>query len=346
MSVQDETVQTVVTVTAQVTKLGEALLKILAELAAQLKEQKKQSSYKSTGLDGKSEVKVKTGKMSLRDLDEKGQTDYVDVTNKDELKQLKKLCNKNHIDYSVLANKKTEPPTYTFFFKAADMNIIKKFVQDAVKDLEKEEKNRQAERAGEQREDQNREQHEEQREEQREEKRENQKEEKPDASREDSGGNNVKPENSREKNRETMGSEEREKEEPVKTPETEPVMPTKAAEPVRSTDDVKREQREEREEPKKEQEKSETKESAREDVSKMTDTQKLWADAEKQSFADARESYLRTSAALDGPKTGSFHTSINKMAEAITEKHKKDKSMPSEVKEQSKDRTIPDRSDR
>lgn len=320
MSVQDETVQTVVTVTAQITKLGEALLRILKELAAQLKEQKNQSSYKSPGIDGKSEVKVKTGKMSLRELDEKGQTDYVDVTNKDELKQLKKLCNKNHIDYAVLANKKTDPPTYTFFFKAADMNIIKKFVQDAIKDLEQDAKNQQTERAENQRDDQNREQREEQRGEQPEQK----------------------------KNRETMGSEEREKEEPVKTPETEPVMPTKAVEPARSTDDIKREQREEREEPRKEQEKSETKESAKEDVSKNDSTQKLWADAEKQSFADARESYLIVSAALDGPKTGfntnkKYHTSAERLVQEQAVKHEKEKLMPSDVKEHNKSRSIDER---
>lgn len=57
-------------------------------------------------------------------------------------------------------------------------------------------------------------------------------------------GSTIDPVNSLEKNRESMGKEEREKEEPIKLPSTETEMPVKSNKPAAlTTDDVKREEK-------------------------------------------------------------------------------------------------------
>lgn len=164
-------------------------------------------------------VKVKTGKMNLRDLSGKGPMDYLDISNKKEFKSIENQCKTHHIDYAVLKSK-TEPPTYSIFFQAKDTAILEKMLDNAINEMEQQEKQKMG---------------------------------KEQPGKENPNKENLKEEatqeqvaNASEKNRETMGKEEREKEEPIKKPKTEQSMPVNSNEPkAPTTDSVKQEKKRE-----------------------------------------------------------------------------------------------------
>lgn len=78
---------------------------------------------------------ITEGKTKLKNLVEKGNTDYVDISNREEFALLKKYCKKYHVEYAVLRSK-TDPEQHTIFFKASDANIIQKLLDQVVQEME------------------------------------------------------------------------------------------------------------------------------------------------------------------------------------------------------------------
>lgn len=261
--------------------LIQALKSLLEAKEKQQQEQRQAGTSHFTNQNGM-KVKVKTGKMKLSELSEKGVTDSIDISNKKEFATIKKLCKKYNIDYSVMATKGPDGKSnYTIFFKTNDTNIMKKMLDEAIRQEELREAKR--------------EQKQERREEkkaQKEERNQNRKAEKEEQAQETSE-DNADPDKANEKNRETMGDEEREKEEPIKTPEVEKEMPVRSNEPAaKTTDDVKVEK--EKEEVSKEgRDAGEVPRDIKADDVRNMSTERLWAETERESQAAARESKLR-----------------------------------------------------
>lgn len=72
------------------------------------------------------QANVPHGKMSVQELAKKdsGMT-ALDLTDKD-LKNFDRIMKKYSVDYAVMTNKKTSPPTHTIFFKGKDADAINK----------------------------------------------------------------------------------------------------------------------------------------------------------------------------------------------------------------------------
>lgn len=264
MGIAEESTDKIISVSFRaVSVTTDIILQALKALREALSSKNKnKSSFMSN--DNK-EVKVKTGKMKLSELSGKGITDSVDVSNKREFKKLEKLCKKYNIDYSVMTTKGEEKgqKNYTIFFKTNDTNIIKKMLDEAIKQEER------------------RVQKKEKKQERREERKQNRHQD---------------PVNTNEKKRESMGAEEREKEEPIKTPSPDKEMPVKSNEPAsKTTDDVQKDKK--REEAAKEGDSSRDSinDIKSDDINRMS-TSEIWAEVEKEAQASARESKLRAMA--------------------------------------------------
>ena len=85
---------------------------------------------------------ITEGKTKLKNLVEKVNTDYVDISNREEFALLKKYCKKYHVEYAVLRSK-TDPEQHTIFFKASDANIIQKLLDQVVQEMEQKQRKEQ-----------------------------------------------------------------------------------------------------------------------------------------------------------------------------------------------------------
>lgn len=232
MGISEETTDKIISVSFKAVSItADILLQALKSLQESLAagNQNKSSFINSQN----NEVKVKTGKLKLSELSGKGITDSVDVSNKNEFQTVGKVCKNHNIDYSVMATKgENGQRSYTAFFKTRDTNSMKKMLDEAIKQTQKQE----------QIQDQNKEQAQDQ-----EEMSQDVKKNKAEELQSDEKIDNVQnTDKSKEKNRESMGKEEREKEEPIKSPSPEKEMPVKSNEPAaQTTDNVKREQKKE-----------------------------------------------------------------------------------------------------
>lgn len=79
------------------------------------------------------QAEVPHGKMTVQELAKKdsGMT-ALDLTDKD-LKNFDRIMKKYSVDYAVMTNKKTSPPTHTIFFKGKDADAINKAFDDLTK---------------------------------------------------------------------------------------------------------------------------------------------------------------------------------------------------------------------
>ena len=143
------------------------------------------------------------GKVKLKDLVDKGATDFVDISNREEFNLLKKYCKKYHVEYAVVKSK-TDPMQHTIFFKAGDANLIQKLLDEVVKEMEqKQRKEQEKSQSKEQDRSQDKEQ----------EKNENKEQDRKQDSEERSSSNDDAREQKKE--RSNMSGDEREKEEPI-----------------------------------------------------------------------------------------------------------------------------------
>lgn len=80
---------------------------------------------------------VPRGKMSVQELAKQGQgMTALDLNDKD-IKNFDRIMKKYGVDYSVMTDKKTSPPTHTIFFKGKDADAINKAFEDLTKDITK-----------------------------------------------------------------------------------------------------------------------------------------------------------------------------------------------------------------
>ncbi len=146
---------------------------------------------------------ITEGKTKLKNLVENGNTDFVDISNREEFALLKKYCKKYHVEYAVLRSK-TDPEQHTIFFKANDANIIQKLLDQVVQEMEqKQRKEQEKSQSKEQDRSQDKEQ----------ERNENKEQDRKQDSEERSSSNDDAREQKKE--RSTMSEDEREKEEPI-----------------------------------------------------------------------------------------------------------------------------------
>ncbi len=352
MGVAEETTDKIISVSFQAfSTTTNILLQALKALAEAISGKNKNKSQNIQKGNKEHEVKVKKGKMSLNELSGKGTTDYLDISNKKEFKQIAKACKKHKIDYAVLKSK-GKPTTYTIFFQTKDTNILKKMLDDVIKGMEKE---MEKEKPEPQREDSEVEK----------EKPEPQKEdpdvekekpeprredpdvekEKTEPQKEDSEVEKEKPEprkekpekasddqpgaNANEKNRQTMGAEEREKEEPVRKPDTERTMPVQSNEPKSpTTDSVNRDKKKEAQSQAREERNNFSNIDA-DSVRNMTSAQ-MWAEAEKESIAAAAQSKRKMEEVLNG-KAKPFMP-LEKIKKDLEQKVSRERQMPKKEK--------------
>ncbi|MDE6530187.1 MAG: PcfB family protein [Lachnospiraceae bacterium] len=135
MGITEESTEKVISVSFQAASVtADLLLKVLQSLEDAMKRENQGKNMFNT--EQGRQVEVKTGKMNLHDLSGKGPTDYIDISNKKDFKNIERQCKKHNIDYSVLKSKDS-PPTYSIFFQTKDTNILKKMLGEAIKDIEK-----------------------------------------------------------------------------------------------------------------------------------------------------------------------------------------------------------------
>ena len=92
---------------------GRQLMKSIMKLQAHLK-------------DKKNHPKIPQGKQSVKNLAKQGQgVSSLDMNDAD-VKMFDRIMKKYGVDYSVVTDKKTNPPTHTIFFKAKDADAITK----------------------------------------------------------------------------------------------------------------------------------------------------------------------------------------------------------------------------
>ncbi len=76
---------------------------------------------------------IPQGKMTVQELAKKGQgMSTLDLDNKD-LKNFDKTMKKYGVDYAIMTDKKTSPPTHTIFFKGKDADAIDRAFIDLTK---------------------------------------------------------------------------------------------------------------------------------------------------------------------------------------------------------------------
>ena len=80
---------------------------------------------------------IPQGKMTVQELAKKGQgMTALDLDNKD-LKNFDKVMKKYGVDYAIMTDKKTSPPTHTIFFKGKDADAINKAFDELTIDVTK-----------------------------------------------------------------------------------------------------------------------------------------------------------------------------------------------------------------
>ena len=83
---------------------------------------------------------IPQGKMSVKELAQKGQgMTSIDLDNQD-LKKFDRVMRKYGVDYAIMTDKKTKPPTHTLFFKGKDGDAIDKAFSDLTTKVAKKEK--------------------------------------------------------------------------------------------------------------------------------------------------------------------------------------------------------------
>lgn len=70
------------------------------------------------------------GKQSVKTLVRQGQGVSSIPLADDGLKDFQKIAKKYGVDFAVVKDKKADPPVYTIFFKAKDMDVITRILQD------------------------------------------------------------------------------------------------------------------------------------------------------------------------------------------------------------------------
>lgn len=122
---QEEVVAKTIALTCKATRLsGRALAKMM-NLYLQHRKVKKQSSS------------VPQGKQTVKELAAQGQgVTTIETADKD-IKVFHKTMKKYGVDYAIMKNSKTKPPTHTIFFKAKDGDAITKAFKEYVDKLSK-----------------------------------------------------------------------------------------------------------------------------------------------------------------------------------------------------------------
>ncbi len=114
MSVQEEVNHKNIAFVTSTSKMtGRALLKLAQ---AYLRHQKNKQLNKQ----------IPHGKQSVKDLAKQGQGMTSLDLNDADIKKFDRIMKKYGIDYAVMTDKKTSPPTHTMFFKAKDSDAITK----------------------------------------------------------------------------------------------------------------------------------------------------------------------------------------------------------------------------
>lgn len=111
------------------------ILKALKKLANQAKEQGK--TFKDF-LDDK----VKGSSVKLKDMVKKGQLENITLSEKGELKELKKELNRYGVNFSVMKDKETGE--FHVFFQAKNTAILEKAFKNATNNFEKKEEKRES----------------------------------------------------------------------------------------------------------------------------------------------------------------------------------------------------------
>ncbi len=94
-------------------------------------------AYKQHQTNKKINPHIPQGKMTVQELAKKGQgMTALDLDNKD-LKNFDKVMKKYGVDYAIMTDKKTSPPTHTIFFKGKDADAINKAFDELTKDITK-----------------------------------------------------------------------------------------------------------------------------------------------------------------------------------------------------------------
>ena len=94
-------------------------------LKAFIDHQKRKAAMKATEKD----EPIK-GEQSVKELIGQGQGVSSMPIGDDGIKDFKKICNKYGVDFAVVKDKNVNPPVYTIFFKAKDMDAVTKILQD------------------------------------------------------------------------------------------------------------------------------------------------------------------------------------------------------------------------
>ena len=94
-------------------------------------------AYKQHQTNKKINPTIPQGKMTVQELAKKGQgMSALDLTDKD-LKNFDKVMKKYGVDYAIMTDKKTSPPTHTIFFKGKDADAINKAFDELTIDVTK-----------------------------------------------------------------------------------------------------------------------------------------------------------------------------------------------------------------
>lgn len=74
--------------------------------------------------------KIPTGKQTVKELARQNQgMSSLDINNHD-IKIFEKSMKKYYVDYAIITNSKTSPPTHTIFFKGRDADAVTKAFED------------------------------------------------------------------------------------------------------------------------------------------------------------------------------------------------------------------------
>ena len=94
-------------------------------------------AYKQHQKNKQTNPTIPQGKMTVQELAKKGQgMTALDLDNKD-LKNFDKVMKKYGVDYAIMTDKKTSPPTHTIFFKGKDADAINKAFDELTIDVTK-----------------------------------------------------------------------------------------------------------------------------------------------------------------------------------------------------------------
>lgn len=101
----------------------QALVDGLKKAKNKLEEEIKQAANKPE--------KEKSGQMSVKDLVKQGQgVTSISIEDDDGLRDFRKMGKKYGVDFAIVKDSNTNPPTYTAFFKAKDLDAINHIVEE------------------------------------------------------------------------------------------------------------------------------------------------------------------------------------------------------------------------